>query len=160
MIDCFVSKTYFFSILLRLFTVLQQGPGIYLSFRFFQFYYMVSQDNNSESSLFLLLIITTSGRPREISRSDCISKSLFGRDTLLCMYHLFVWSNFNSWHSFSWITLPTLSFLVLFSVCASFLYLLVMWLIVSSLSLHNLQLLFYGILSLPVLIWLLLIAWF
>ena len=44
----------------------------------------------------------------------------------------------NSW----WITLPTLSCVVLYYFCVSFLYSLIMWLMFSSLSSHNLHLLF------------------
>ena len=63
--------------------------------------------------IFLLSIIRF-GRLAEIRWSVCISKSLrslwisFARtDSLLCIYHLFVWSDFNFLHSSQWITLPT-----------------------------------------------------
>ena len=60
----------------------------------------------------------------------------------LCIYDLFVWSNFNFLHSSQWITLPTQSYLVLYSFCANSLHSFIIWLMVSSLSPHNLQLLF------------------
>ena len=52
----------------------------------------------------------------------------------LCKYHLFVWSNLIFLHNSQWITLPTLSCLVLYSFCADFLHSLIIWLIVSSQS--------------------------
>ena len=57
-----------------------------------------------------------------------------------------------------WITLSTKSCLVLYS-CANLLHLL-MWLMVSSLSPHNLHLLFCCVLSILALIWLVLMALF
>ena len=65
----------------------------------------------------------------------------------LCIYHLFVWSNLDFLHNSQWVTLPTHSCLFSYSFCANLLHLLIMWLIVSSLSLHNLHLLFCCILS-------------
>ena len=62
-------------------------------------------------------------------------------------------------HNFQWIVLPIQSCLVLYSFCANLLYLL-MWLIVSSLSTHNLHLLFCCVVSILALIWLVLIALF
>ena len=83
-----------------------------LIFTFFQFYFVVSQDSkvhNFASSLslslfffsfFFLLIIIRSGLLVEIRWSVCMPKSLgslcvsFSRtDAVLCIYHLFVWSN-------------------------------------------------------------------
>ena len=63
--------------------------------------------------------------------------SFFRTDSRLCIYHLFLWSNFSLLHSSQWITLPTRSFLVLYSFCDNLLYSLNMSLIVSSLSPHN-----------------------
>ena len=86
---------------------------------------------------------------------------LFSRtDAGLCIYHLFVWSNLNFLHISHWITLPTQSCLVLYSFQANLLHSLIMWLMVSSLSPHNLHLLFCCILSILALIWLVLIALF
>ena len=64
-----------------------------------------------------------------------------------CTYHLFVWSNLNFLLNIQWITLSTQSGLVLYSFWAKSLHLLIIWLIVSSLSLHNLHLLFCCVLS-------------
>ena len=78
----------------------------------------------------------------------------------LCLYHLSVWSNFNFLHNSQWITFPTQSCLVLYSFCANLLHSLIMWVIVSSLSPHNLHLLFCYVLSIPDLKWLVLIPLF
>ena len=92
---------------------------------------------------FSLLIIMRSGLLSGIRWSICILKShgslceSFSRTGAgLCIYHLFVWSNWNFLHIFQWITLPTQSCLVLYSFCANLLHSL-MWLIVSSLSPHS-----------------------
>ena len=69
-------------------------------------------------------------------------------------------SNLNFSHSSQWITLPTKSYLVLYSFCANLSHSLIMWLIVSSLSPHNLHLLFCYVLSILGLIWLVLMALF
>ena len=63
-------------------------------------------------------------------------------------------------HSSQWITLPTQSCLVLYSFCANLLHSLNMWLIVLSLSPHNLHLLICCVLSILTLIWLVLMAIF
>ena len=118
------------------------------------------------SSLFLLFIIRC-GRLADIRWSVCISKSQwnlcvsFSRtDVGLCIYYLFVWSNFNFLHNSQWITLPSQSCLILYSFCANFLHSLIMCLIVSSLSAHNLHLLFYCVLFILALIWVVLMALF
>ena len=126
-------------------------------FTFFRFYSVVSRDSrvqNLAGSFLFLLIITRSSRLAEIWWSACIAKSqrslcisFFRTESGSCIYHLFMWSNFNFLHKFQSITLPIYSCLVLYSFCASLLYLLIMWLIVSSLSPHNLDLLFCYILS-------------
>ena len=102
------------------------------------------------TSYFLLLIIIRSGRLVEIRWSVCISKShrslcvSFSRiDSGLCIYHLFVWSNFNFLHDSQWITLSTQFCQVLYSFCTNLLHSLIMWLIVSSLSPHNLHVLYF-----------------
>ena len=74
-------------------------------------------------------------------RSLCESFSRTGAG--LCIYHLFVWSNWNFLHISQGITLPTQSCLALCSFCANLLHSLIMWLIVSSLLLLLLLLLFY-----------------
>ena len=105
--------------------------------------------------LFILLIITRFGRLTEIRWSGYLPKSqiilcvsFFRTDFVLCIYHLFVWSNFNFLHNFRLITFPTQSCVVLYSFSANFLYLLIMWLIVSSVSPYNLLQLFCFDLSL------------
>ena len=97
----------------------------------------------------------------------CISKSQwslcvsFSRtNSVLCIYHLLVWSNFNFLQNSQWITLPTQSCLFLYSFWANLLHSLIMWLIVSSLSPHNLHLLFCCVLPILALIWLVLMALF
>ena len=68
-------------------------------------------------------------------RSLCVS---FCRiEAGLRIYHLFVWSNLNFLHITQWITLPTQSCLVLYSICANLLHLHIMRLTVSSLSSHH-----------------------
>ena len=89
-------------------------------------------------------------------RSLCVS---FSRTSAgLCIYHLFVWSNWNFLHISQGITLPTQSCLALYSFCANLLHSLIIWLIVSSLSPHSLHLLFCCVLSILALIWLVLVA--
>ena len=115
----------------------------------------------------MMMMIIRSGRLAGIRWSVCISKSQrslcvsFSRTySGLCIYHLFVWSNFKFLHNSQWITLPTQSCLVLYSFCANLLHTLIMWLIVSYLSPHNLHLLFCYSLSILALIWLVLLMLF
>ena len=114
---------------------------------------------------FFLLNIMRSGLLAGIRWSVCLLKShrslceSFSRTGAgLCIYHLFVWSNWNFLHISQWITLPTQSCLALYSFCANLLHSLIMWLIVSSLSSHSLHLLFCCVLSILALIWLVLMA--
>ena len=76
----------------------------------------------------------------------------------LCIYHLFVWSNFNFLHISQWTTLPTQSCLAFYSFCANLLHSLIMWLILSSMPPHSLYLLFCCVLSILALILLVLLA--
>ena len=115
--------------------------------------------------LFLLLIMMRSVLLAGIRWSVCMLKShrnlceSFSRTGAgLCIYHLFVWSNWNFLHISQWITLPTQLCLALYSFCANLLDSLIMWMIVSSLSPHNLHLLFCWVLSILALIWLVLMA--
>ena len=115
--------------------------------------------------LFLLLIIMRSGLLAGIRLSVCTLTShrnlceLFSRTGAgLCIYHLFVWSNWNFLHISQWITLPTQSCLTLYSFCANLLHSLIMWLIVSSVSRHSLHLLLCCVLSILALIWFVLMA--
>ena len=113
--------------------------------------------------LLLFFIITKSGPLAKIRWSVSISKfqkilyvSFSRADSELCIYNLFVWSNLNFLHKnhlgspwilhknhleSPWITLPTQLCLVLYSPCAHLMHSLIMWLIVSFLSQHNLDLL-------------------
>ena len=91
--------------------------------------------------LFFWLIIIRSGRLADIRWCVCMLKShrslcvsLSKTDAGLCIYHLFVWVNLNFLHNSKWITLPTQSYLVLYSFCTNLQHSFIMWLIVSSLS--------------------------
>ena len=141
----------------------------YLSFFSHSFSFILWSAGTAKSTIlqmfFFLLIIIRSGLLAEIRWSVCKSKfhrslcALFSRTAAgLCIYHLFVWSNLNFLHIYQWITLPTQSCLVLFSFCANLLHSLIMWLMVSSLSLHSLHLLFCYVLPILALIWLVLTA--
>ena len=108
---------------------------------------------------FFFFIIIRSGLLDGIRWSVCMLKShrslceSFSRTGAgLCIYHLFVWSNWNFLHISQWITLPTQSCLASYSFYANLLHSLIMWLIVSSLSLRSLHLLFYCVLSILALI--------
>ena len=127
---------------------------------------MVSKVDNFASSLFFywsllsLVLWPRLGDP-------CVCQSLIGvcvsfsrTGAGLCIYYLFVWSNFNSFHISQWITLPTQSCLVLYSFYANLLHSLIMWLVVSSLSPHSRHLLFCCVLSILALIWLVLSSMF
>ena len=140
----------------------------YLSFFSLSFRFILWSAGTAKSTilqiLFLLLIIIRSGLLARIRWSVCMLKShrslckSFSRTGAgLCIYHLFVWSNLNFLHISQWITLPTQSCLALYS-CANLLHSLIMWLIVSSLSLHSLHLLFCCVLSILALIWFVLMA--
>ena len=138
-------------------------------FTFLQIYSVVRRENKVDNFtnffFFLLLIIMRSGLLAGIKWSVCMLKShrslcvLFSRTgARLCIYHLFVWSNWNFLLISQWTTLPTQSCLALYSFCANLLDSLIMWLIVSSLSPHSLHLLFCCVLSILALIWLVLMA--
>ena len=137
----------------------------YLSFFSLSFTFILWSTGTAKSTilqiLFLLLIIMRSGLLAGIRWSVCMLKShrslceSFSRTGAgLCIYHLFVWSNWNFLH----IILPTQSCLALYSFCANLLHTLIMWLIVSSLSPHSLHLLFCCVLSILALIWFVLMA--
>ena len=78
---------------------------------------------------------------------SCCVPRFFRTDFRLCKYHLFLWSNLNFLHNSRWMTLATQSYIVLYSFFTNMLHLLIMWLIVSSRSPHNLHLLFCCVLS-------------
>ena len=141
----------------------------YLSFFSLSFRFILLSTGTAKSMileiLFVLLIIIKSGLLARIRWSVCLLKShrslcvSFSRTGAgLCIYHLLVWSNLNFLHISQWITLPTQSCLALYSFCSNLLHSLIMWLIVSSLSLHSLHLLFCCVLSILALIWLVLMA--
>ena len=134
------------------FSILLQGPVTYFSFHFSS---VLPCDYPEKSAvqwfsfLLLLLTITRSGCPAEIKWSFYISKSqriwcgTFSRmDSWLCIYYLFVWSNSNFLHNSQWITFSTQSCLVLYSFCVNLRHSIFIWLIVPSLSPHNLNRLF------------------
>ena len=121
----------------------------YLSFFSLSFSFVLCSAGTVKSTilqvLFLLLITIRSGLLAEIRWSICMSKfhrslcmSFSRTDAELCIYHLFVWSDLNFMH----ISLPTQSCLVLYSFCAKFRHLLIMWLMVSFRLPQNLHLLF------------------
>ena len=72
-------------------------------------------------------------------------------DSGLCIYHLFVWSSFNFWYNFQLITLPTKSYLVLYSFWAN-LHSLTIGLIISFISRHKLHFQFCCVLPILALI--------
>ena len=144
--------------------------ALILLFTFFQFYSVVSLNSKVDSfanPFFFFLIIIRSGLLVEVRGSVCMPKSnrslcvpFSNTDTGLCIYHLFVWSNLNFLHISQWITLLTQSCLILYSFCANLLHSLIMWFMISSLSLHSPHLLFCCVLSILALIWLVLMALF
>ena len=121
-----------------------------LSFRFILWSAGTAKLTIFQILFFFLLIIMRSCILDGIRWSVCISKSLrslcesFSRTCAgLCIYHFFVWSNWNFLHISKWTTLPTKSSLVLYSLCANLLHSLIMRLIVSSLSPHSLNYYYY-----------------
>ena len=123
----------------------------YLSFFSHSFSFILWSAGTAKSTilqvLFFLLIIIKSGLLAGIRWSVFMLKShkslwvTFSRTGAgLCIYHLLVWSNLNFLHISQWITLLTQLCLILYSFCANLLHSLIMWLIVSSLSLHSLHL--------------------
>ena len=131
------------------FNSLAKGPRTYLSFSFLSIllWNQLGQQSPqfSKLSLFCWLLQGLVVWPRLsdpfISQnprtSCCVTFSKTNSE--LCLYHLFVWSNFNDLQNSQWITFPTQSCLVLYSFCASLLHSLIMLFIVSSLSPRNLH---------------------
>ena len=135
-------------------------------FNFTQWSAMTAKSTIRQAFLFLSTI-PRSSRLAEIRWSVCISKSQrtlrvsFSRtDYGLCICHLLVLLNFSFLHNSQWIPFPTKTYLVLYSFLANLLFSLIMWLIVSSLSPHNLHLIFYCVLCIISLIWAVLMALF
>ena len=117
----------------------------YLSFFSHSFSFMLWSAETAKSTIlqvlfFLLIIIRGSVCKSKSYRSLRVLFSWTG--AVLCIYPLFVWSNFNFLHIYQWITLTSQSCLVLYSFCANLLHLLIMWLMVSSSPPHCLHLLF------------------
>ena len=99
-------------------------------FAFFQLYSVVSRDSQvhypaSSFIIFVVVVVVdyltvwSSGQDYVIPLYLKIPKKVvitFSRtDSELCIYHLFVLSNFNFLHNFLWITFPTQSCIVLYS---------------------------------------------
>ena len=112
----------------------------YLSFFSHSFRFILWSAGTAKSTilwiLFFLLIIIRSGLLTRIRWSVCMLKShrslcaSFSRiGAGLCIYHLFVWSNWNFWHISQWVTLPTQSWLALYSFCTNLLHSLVLLLL-------------------------------
>ena len=149
------------------FSIPKQGPRTYLSFHFLSVLFCGQPEQKSQQFCrfsFFWLIIIRSGLLVEIRWFVCMSKShkslcvSFSRtDAVLCIYHLWVWSNLNFLHISQWITLATQPCLVLYS-CANLLHSFIMWLMILSLSPHSLHLLFCFVLRILALIWLVFMA--
>ena len=86
-------------------------------------------------------------RPRSTLTQSPISVLFSRTDAGLCIYYLFVWQNLNDLHDSLWITFPTQLCLVLHSFNSNLLHSLIIWLIILSLSPHNLHLHFCCILA-------------
>ena len=114
--------------------------------------------NSQARSRYLSFILLSFNFTLWFARSLCSSFSW--TDSGLCIFHLFIWSNISFLHSSQWITLPTQSCLVSYSFSANLLHSFIRRLILSSLSPHNLHLLFCCVLSILVLIWLVLMGLF
>ena len=126
-----------------------QARSRYLCFFSFSFSFTLWSAGRANSSIRQgFLSITRFGRLAKIKWSVCTWKSQknlsvsFSRiDSMLCIYHLLVWSNLNFLHNSLWIPFSTNLCLVLYSFGANLLHSLIMWLIVSSLSPQILSLL-------------------
>ena len=148
----------------------QQGRGTYLSFHILLILFCGLPGQQSRqfcrfSFFFCLLIIIRSGLGAEIRWSVSISKShrslcvSFSREgSGLCIYYLLAWANLNFLHIFLWITLPTQSYLALYSFCANLLHSLIMWLMFH--LCHHIVCTGYFVVFTLALIWLVLMALF
>ena len=109
--------------------------SMYLSFFSHSFSFILWSAETAKSTIlqvlfffFFLLIIFRFVLLAEIRWFMCTSTSyrslwvLFSKTGAgWCIYHLFLWSNFNFLHISQWITLPTQSCRVLYSFCAKLL---------------------------------------
>ena len=144
-----ITVTFMFHCLF-FFLVFLQGLGIYLFFRFLLILPAKFTIRQVHFCFWLSLGMVVWSR-----LGVCISKSQrnlcfsFCRtDSGLCIYLLFIWSNLNFLYNSLWMNFSTQSCLVFYSFCANLLHSLIIWLIFSSLSPHNLHLLFCCVLSL------------
>ena len=94
-------------------------------FAFLHFYSVVSQNSKANYLPGFLFLLTITGRDYVII---CISKSWWilcvsfsWMISGLCKYYLFVWSNLILMHSSQWITFPTQSCQVLYTLCTNLL---------------------------------------
>ena len=94
-------------------------------FAFFQFYYVGSRDgkvHNSAGSLFFLLTITSSVRLPRLKSQKTLCISFSWKNSGLCKYHSFVWSNINFLQNSQLTPLLTQLCLVLYYFRAAFAY--------------------------------------
>ena len=122
------------------FLVLWHDPCICRSFHFLLFLLCDSQGRQSPLySRYFLLIIIWPGHPFASQNPREYYEFLSPRRILV---YLVVWLHLNFLYNSQWITLPTQSFLVLYSLSATLLQLLFMGFMVSSQSQNNKQLIF------------------
>ena len=138
----------------------------YLSFLSHSFSFILWSAGTAKSKILQVLFFCWTGLLAEIRGSvSCPFKShrslpvSFSRtDAGLCIYHLFVYLNFNFLHNSKWIPIPTQWCLVLTFFSANLLHLLIMRLMVSFLSPHSLHFLFCSVLFILTSVWLVLMA--
>ena len=132
------------------FSILKQGRCTYLAFHFPSDLFCGPPGKQSRQFcwfsfflfFFFFIMMGTRGSVCILKSHRSLCESSFRTGAGLCIYHLFVWLNWNFLHISQWITLPTQSCLTLYPFCANLLHSLIMWLIVSPLSPHSLHLLF------------------
>ena len=86
------------------FSIPKQGPGTYPSFRFLSILLFGQPGQQSPQfgkfSFFYCLLLILVVWPVYISKSqNSLYVSFSWTDSMLCIYHLFVWSNFNFLHN-------------------------------------------------------------
>ena len=103
-----------------------------LLFTFFQFYSVVTRDSKVHNfvNLFFFFFFfdyyKRLGDPFVCQSPIGVYVSFSMTGAGVCIYHLFVWSNFDLLHISQWITLPTQSCLVIYSFCPNLLHSLIM----------------------------------